>query len=153
MVPRPSSDHEGASATEDGLRVAATLENIRLVLRFIHEALRRLPLSDDALFDIDLAVEEACANIVQHAYGAGRTGEMEVRVGASDAAIRITLTDWGVPFDADAAYLVHDVPVETRARGGMGVLLVHEMMDSVTRTPATSVGEPNMLTLVKRIGR
>jgi anti-sigma regulatory factor (Ser/Thr protein kinase) len=76
-----------------------------------------------------------------------------VRVKATDAAIRIMLTDWGQPFEADAAYLVRDVPGEVRAKGGMGVLLIHEMMDTVTRTPASAPGGPNVLTLVKHIGR
>ena len=150
---RPSSDRESRLTTEDGLRVAATIENIRLVSGFVRDAVRRLPLTDDVLFDIDLAVEEACANVVQHAYGPDRAGEMEVRVEATEAAIRIMLTDWGQPFDADAAYLVRDVPGEVRAKGGMGVLLIHEMMDTVTRTPASAPGGPNVLTLVKHIGR
>jgi serine/threonine-protein kinase RsbW len=135
------------------LRVAATIENIRLITGFVRDALRRLPLTDDVLFDIDLAVEEACANIVQHAYGPDRAGEMEVRVEAAEAAIRIMLTDWGQRFDADVAHLAQDVPAEVRAKGGMGVLLVHEMMDGVTRTPAMWPGGPNVLTLVKHIGR
>ena len=45
-----------------------------------------------------------------------------MRVKATEAAIRIMLTDWGQPFEADAAYLVRDVPGEVRAKGGMGVL-------------------------------
>ena len=135
------------------MRVVATIKNIRLISGFVRDAVRRLPLTDDVLFDIDLAVEEACANIVQHAYGPDRAGEMEVRVEATEAAIRIMLTDWGQPFEADAPYLVRDMPVEVRAKGGMGLLLVHEMMDSVTRTPATSPGGPNVLTLVKHIAR
>lgn len=135
------------------MRVVATIENIRLISGFVRDAVRRLPLTDDVLFDIDLAIEEACANIVQHAYGPDRAGEMEVLVEATEAAIRIMLTDWGQPFEADAPYLVRDMPVEVRAKGGMGLLLVHEMMDSVTRTPATSPGGPNVLTLVKHIAR
>lgn len=153
MVPRPRPDRESRLTTVDGIRVAATIENIRLVSRFVRDAVRRLPLTDDVLFDIDLAVEEACANIAQHAYGPDWEGEMEVRVEATDAAIRIVLTDWGEPFDADAAYLERDVPVDVRARGGMGVLLVHGTMDSVTRIPASAPGGPNVLTLVKHIGR
>jgi anti-sigma regulatory factor (Ser/Thr protein kinase) len=78
---------------------------------------------------------------------------MGVRVEVTNASIRVTLTDWGQPFEADAAYLVQDMPVEVRAKGGMGLLLVHEMMDSVTRIPATSPGGPNVLTLVKHIAR
>ena len=135
------------------MRVAATIENVDRISTFVRDAVERLPLSDDALFDIDLAVEEACTNIVRHAYRTGREGDIEVSVEATDDAVRITLTDWGRAFDADAAHLAVDVPVEVRAQGGMGVLLIHELMDEVTRTSAAVPGGPNVLTMVKHIGR
>jgi serine/threonine-protein kinase RsbW len=137
----------------DELRVAATIENLRRISAFVRDVGRRLHLTDDVLFDIDLAVEEASTNIVRHAYAPGRSGDLEVRTEAVDEGIRITLTDWGQPFEADAAYLAVDVPLEVRAEGGMGVLLIHELMDEVTRTCAAAPGGPNVLTMVKHLGR
>ena len=137
----------------DELRVAATVENVRQISDFVRDRAKRLRLTDDVLFDIDLAVEEASTNIVRHAYGPGRAGDIQVRVEAADDALRITLTDWGLPFDADAAHLAVDVPLEVRAEGGMGVLLVHKLMDEVTRPTASAPGGPNVLTMVKHIER
>jgi serine/threonine-protein kinase RsbW len=136
----------------DELRVAATIENVRQVCDFVRDAGKRLGLTDDVLSDIDLAVEEASVNIVRHAYGPGRSGDIQVRIDTTDGGMRITLTDWGRPFDADAAHLAVGVPAEVRAEGGMGLLLVHGLMDDVTRTTA-SPGGPNVLTMVKHIGR
>jgi serine/threonine-protein kinase RsbW len=138
---------------QNGLRVAATIENVRRISDFVRDAGKRLRLTDDASFDIDLAVEEASTNIARHAYQPGQAGDMQVRVAATDDEIRIELTDWGQPFDADAAHLAVDVPVEERAEGGMGVLLVHKLMDEVTRTTASVPGGPNVLTMVKHVGR
>ena len=138
---------------QDGLRVAATIENVRRISDFVHDAGKRLGLTDDALFDIDLAVEEACTNIVRHAYRPDQAGDMGVRVDGTDDAISIELTDWGQPFEADAAHLAVDVPVEVRAAGGMGVLLVHKLMDDVTRRTASVPGGPNVLTMVKHVDR
>jgi serine/threonine-protein kinase RsbW len=137
----------------DELRVAATIGNVRQVSGFVRDTAKRLRLPDDVLFDIDLAVEEASTNIVRHAYESGREGDILVGVEATDGAVRITLTDWGRPFVADAAHLAVDVPVEVRAEGGMGVLLVQELMDEVTRTTASAPGGPNVLTMVKHTGR
>jgi serine/threonine-protein kinase RsbW len=137
----------------DELRVAATIENVRQVSDFVRDAAERLRLTKDVLFDIDLAVEEASTNIVRHAYGSGQAGDIEVRVEVRDSEMRITLTDWGRPFEADAAHLAVDVPAEARAAGGMGVLLVHELMDEVIRTTASSPGGPNVLTMIKHTGR
>ena len=137
----------------DELRVEATIENVRRISDFVRDKGRRLGLPDDVLFDIDLAVEEASTNIVHHAYAPGQEGDIQVRIVAVDGDIRITLTDWGQPFEADAAYLAVDVPVEVRAEGGMGVLLIHKLMDEVTRVTAAAPGGSNELTMVKHIGR
>jgi anti-sigma regulatory factor (Ser/Thr protein kinase) len=136
----------------DELRVVATIENVRRISDFVLDKGRRLGLPDDVLFDIDLAVEEGSTNIVRHAYPSGQEGDIQVRLEAVDDVVRVTLTDWGQPFEADAAYLAVDVPVEVRAEGGMGVLLIHRLMDEVTRVPAAAPGGPNVLTMVKHIG-
>jgi anti-sigma regulatory factor (Ser/Thr protein kinase) len=136
----------------DEMRVAATIENVGPISDFIHRVGRRLRLRDEVLFDIDLAVEEASTNIVRHAYEPGQVGDIRVRVETVGDDLLITLTDWGRPFEADAAYLAVDVPVEVRAEGGMGVLLIHELMDDVTRTTSSIPGGPNVLKLVKHVG-
>ena len=112
--------------------------------------LRRLRLTEDALFDVDLAVEEASTNIVRHAYGPDHAGDILVRVEAVDDTIRITLTDWGLPLNAeDLMPLDVGEPVEVRTEGGMGLHLVHRLMDDVTRKTASAPGGPNVLMLSK----
>ena len=137
----------------DELRVPATTESTRQVCDFVRDTAKRLHLPRDVVFDIDLAVEEAATNIVRHAYEAGPMGDILVRMEVEDEVVRITLTDWGQPFEAGSAHLAVDVPVEVRAEGGMGVLLIEELMDEVTRTAAADPGGPNVLTMVKHIGR
>jgi serine/threonine-protein kinase RsbW len=137
----------------DELRVTATIENVPRISDFVQDEGKRLRLTDDVLFDIDLAVEEASTNIVRHAYEPGQAGDMQVRIEAAEDDIHITLTDWGKPFEADAAHLAVEVPMEVRAEGGMGVLLIHELMDEVTHSKAPAPGGPNVLTMIKHIGR
>ena len=133
------------------LRVEATLENLRKVSEFVRDIGRQLRLTDEALFDVDLAVEEGAANIVHHAYGPGHAGDILVRVEAVDEAVCITLTDWGLPFNAeDSVPLDTDAPVEARTEGGMGLHLIHKLMDDVTRKRASAPGGPNVLVLCKR---
>ena len=109
-------------------------------------------MTDDALFDIDLAVEEASTNIVRHAYGTDHPGNILVSVEAADDAVCITLTDWGRPFNAsDSLPLDPDASVEARAEGGMGLHLIHRLMDEVTRHTADEPGGPNVLVLCKQM--
>jgi serine/threonine-protein kinase RsbW len=133
------------------LRLAATAANVPRISDFVREAGQRLRLTEEVRFDIDLAVEEASTNIVRHAYGPDRAGDIEVRVEAAVDAVRITFTDWGLPFEADPSHLAVDVPLEQRAQGGMGLLLVDRLMDEVARETAPTPGGPNVLILVKNI--
>jgi sigma-B regulation protein RsbU (phosphoserine phosphatase) len=136
------------------LRVEATLENLRTISHFIQGVGQRLLLAERTLFHIDLAVEEAATNVVQHAYPSGQVGEILVRVETRDDALHISLIDWGVPFHPDDArpFDVH-APVEARVAGGMGLHFIYSLMDDVQRQTSSAPGEPNTLTLIKRIER
>ncbi len=134
------------------LRVAATLENLRKVSEFVRDIGQQLRLTEEVLFDIELAVEEASANIVQHAYRPGQAGDILLRVETTDDIVRITLTDWGLPFDPESV-TPFDVraTVETRAEGGGGLQLIHSLMDEVARETASAPGGPNVLMLSKHV--
>ena len=137
---------------QNELRIEATIENVRRISEFVRDTGQHLRLMEDTLFDIDLAVEEASANIVRHAYRPGQAGDILLRVEATDDIVRITLTDWGLPFDADNVRpFALDAPVETRAKGGMGLPIIHSLMDDVARETASTPGGPNILVLRKHV--
>ncbi len=134
------------------LRVEATIENLRKVSDFVRDIGRQLQLTEEALSDFDLAVEEASANIVRHAYRPGQAGDLLLRVETADDVVRITLTDWGLPFDAENVRPFDvNATVETRAKGGTGLRLIHSLMDDVVRKTASAPGEPNILVLCKHV--
>ena len=132
------------------LHVEATIENVRRISEFVRETGRRLRLTEDMLFEIDLAVEEASANIVRHAYPPGQSGEILLRVESTDDMVRITLTDWGLPFDVSSVGPFDvDALAETRAKGGMGLRIIHSLMDDTVRETASAPGGPNIFMLSK----
>jgi serine phosphatase RsbU (regulator of sigma subunit)/anti-sigma regulatory factor (Ser/Thr protein kinase) len=134
------------------LRVPAVRENLRTVSYFLHGIARRLALTEDTLFEIEVAVEEAAVNIVSHAYPPDQAGDMLVRVEVADDLMHITLADWGIPLNpAQLKPFDFDAPVETRIEGGMGLHLIRSLMDDVVREASPTRGEPNTLTLTKRI--
>ena len=146
------NDIEAHPVTWGELRVAATLENLRKVSEFVRDMGQQLRLTEEVLFDIDLAVEEASANIVQYAYRSGQAGDLLLRVETGDDMVCISLTDWGFPFDpAKAPPFDVDAPVGTRVKGGTGLQLIHSLMDDVTRKTASTPGEPNILVLCKHV--
>jgi serine phosphatase RsbU (regulator of sigma subunit)/anti-sigma regulatory factor (Ser/Thr protein kinase) len=136
------------------LRLPAILENVRTVSYFIHGIGQRLQLSDENLFELDLAVEEAAVNIVQYAYPGDRAGDMLVCAQTGDDVVQVTLTDWGIPLDpADVKPFDIHAPVATRINGGMGLRLIHSLMDDVVRKTNPQSGGPNTLTLRKHVER
>ena len=129
------------------LRTRATIENLRTVTDFCQSVGRRLELGEKTLFQLDLAIEEAAANIVEHAYLPGKPGDMMLCIESIPDAIRLTLTDWGIPFDPDTVspFDIH-APIETRMQGGMGLHFIHSMMDDVRRQAAPDGANTLILT-------
>ena len=134
------------------LRVEATLENLRKVSDFVRDIGQQLQLPEEAIFDFDLAVEEASANIVQHAYRSGQARDILLRVETTDDVVRISLTDWGLPFDAKSVKPFDvDASVETLTKGGIGLRIIHSLMDDVVRQTAPAPGGPNVIMLSKHL--
>ncbi len=136
------------------LRVEATRENLRTISHFIHGIGQRLRLREETLFDVDLAVEEASVNVADYAYPSGQAGEILLRIETLDDVVCITLTDWGIPLNPDDIKPFDiNAPIEMRIEGGMGLHLIHCLMDDVTREIAPEPGGPNTITLTKQIER
>jgi anti-sigma regulatory factor (Ser/Thr protein kinase) len=136
------------------LRLEATTENLCTICEFVQAVGERLELSEKACCDIELAVEEAAANVVRHAYSPDHVGEIVICAEASDDVLYLTITDWGAPFDPSKLKpFDRNAPVEARVNGGMGLYFIENLMDSVVRRAALTPGGPNTLILSKRIQR
>lgn len=81
---------------------------------------------------IELAVDEACSNIIDHAYG-GQRGEIEIEVtGERDRNLLIVITDQGKPFDPGSVEeYVPTASLDDAKVGGLGLHLMRQTMDQV----------------------
>lgn len=96
-----------------------------------------------------LATEEAVVNVIEYAYPAGVTGDIHVRAEYNGERLKLTITDNGIPFDPtqkDKADI--SLSAEERPIGGLGILLVRELMDSINYERE---GTKNVLTLRKNL--
>jgi serine/threonine-protein kinase RsbW len=126
---------------------AGTLDDLPRILEFVETACEDCGVTSEARFDVQLAVEEACANVIEHAYG-GSGGPFSLELSANGADLVITLTDEGTTFDPDAITTPNlDIPLEERRIGGLGLHLMKKLMDEV-RFSFTRDG--NQLRMVKR---
>jgi serine/threonine-protein kinase RsbW len=78
------------------LALVARAENIAVVRHALGGLGEAYAMSDSKLADIRLAVTEACANVVVHAYPDDEEGPMEVVASMDDGrALTVLVRDWG----------------------------------------------------------
>jgi anti-sigma regulatory factor (Ser/Thr protein kinase) len=76
-------------------RVAARAENLGAVRQWVAELCGRVPVEEPMATDVKLAVSEACANVVMHAYAGGEPGDLEVEAQPDGDLLRIVVRDDG----------------------------------------------------------
>jgi serine/threonine-protein kinase RsbW len=77
------------------LALAARAENIAIVRHALGGFGEAFAVPEPKLSDIRLAVTEACANVVVHAYPNGHDGPMEVVASMDDDSLTVLVRDWG----------------------------------------------------------
>lgn len=98
--------------------------------------------------DLVLAVDEACQNVIRHAYGGGE-GDLILRLNIAADTVEIDLIDFARPVDP-AAVCPRDL--DDIRPGGLGTHFIREVMDDV-RFLAPPPGAGNLLRMTKRMGR
>jgi serine/threonine-protein kinase RsbW len=131
------------------LRLSADLSQVALAREFVAREGRKLGADDRSVCDMQLAVDEACTNVIRHAYGE-RGGRILIAIDSIEDGIRVIIQDWGAAFDPGVVP-VPDVaaPLDERALGGFGLFLMRQVMDEVDFVFDADNG--NTLTMVKRL--
>jgi serine/threonine-protein kinase RsbW len=103
------------------------------------------------IYSVQLAVDEACTNIIQHAYSNKSKGQILIQcmLSSENNQFIVTITDWGKSFDPK---IVPKPDTESnlneRKEGGLGLFLINKFMDSVKYTSAQNM---NKLVMVKTL--
>ena len=119
-------------ATEEGLCVTSSLTSLSDIAQYVAVQASAAGLDEDRTFEVQMAVDEACTNSIQHAYRGHNTGELRVCCFREGDDFVVEITDFGAPFDPQSIP-APDVtgPLEERSIGGLGVYLMRQLMDSV----------------------
>jgi anti-sigma regulatory factor (Ser/Thr protein kinase) len=114
------------------ITVRAALENVPAILDCVGQAARDAGFDDRSVHQIQVAVDEACANVIEHAYCGTSGGNMQVSCSHSKSGIVIRVRDWGFSFEPDRVPQPDvDAPLEQRHLGGLGLFLIGKLMDEV----------------------
>jgi anti-sigma regulatory factor (Ser/Thr protein kinase) len=132
------------------LKIDGKLENLSVIADFIAIAMRQIG-AEKEIFEVQTAVDEACTNIIQHAY-AGKGGVIAISCQLQDNHIVITITDRGMPFDPGSVPPPDlEADLNHRRVGGLGMYLMRKLMDDVSYEFDAEKG--NKLTMRKMLPR
>lgn len=121
-------------AEERTLTLAARYENVPVAAKFVVEAAEHMGFDEQAIFHCQMAADEACTNIIEHAYGNNEDkGTFKLILHLEKDRLVITLLDRGRPFDpASVPEPVIDSDPSKMKPGGLGIHLMKQLMDEVT---------------------
>jgi serine/threonine-protein kinase RsbW len=143
--------HHDKAPREYGLRVAGTPHVLPQIRQMVVESAERCGFSGEDVAKIEMAVGEACSNIVEHAY---RTlppppPDLEVTVQEHRDRLEILILDYSsinFPVDQRPGLPLDDY-IETQQRRGLGLYIIKNFVDFVEHR--FICGQGNELRLVK----
>ena len=127
------------------LRFPAKPDYLLLARLTLSGIARELPLGDEVLADLKLALTEACGNAVRHAYIDG-DGDVTVLFSIDDSRILMTVQDYGDGIRAPDA--IDETPVEGPLQGGMGMSIIRAIVDELAVEPGDD-GQGTVVRMVK----
>ncbi|MCD6167260.1 ATP-binding protein [bacterium] len=114
------------------LNTPSSSENLGQIRDFVGEIARKAGFTEEYVNKIQIAVDEACTNVVQHAYKGMIPKDIDVLVEVNSDKLTVTVSDQGRGFDPHSF-----PPLDMNAyfanlkRGGLGIYLIHMLMDEV----------------------
>ena len=114
---------------------------------FMKAVTEKLDIEKSLARQLRLAVEEAVVNAIDYAYPPDKEGDIIIKTMSDGHSFRCQIIDSGIPFDPTAKEKTDiTLSAEDRQLGGLGILLVRELMDSINYE---RINGQNILTLIK----
>ena len=124
-------------------------QELMRVAEFMESVCDELQLDMHVAMKLQVAMEEMVTNVIFYAYPEGTIADITLTAESDDKELTFILSDTGKPFDPTAK---EDADTETnpmdREQGGMGILIVKNIMNEVTYQ---RLGDMNQLTMKKTL--
>lgn len=128
------------------LALPGEISSLTAIQQFVDSACEAAGIDNETSYDIKLAVDEACMNVIQHGYKGKDPGSVIVSFQYGVRQVVIHITDFGHPFEPSEPPQPDHEKVLAGTSGGYGLFFMYKIMDSITyETTETS----NTLTLIK----
>jgi len=134
---------------ENSLTLKNDIKLVPVLNEFQKRTYEKMGIGEELSRKIRLAVEEAVVNVMEYAYPAGTEGEVQISWMTDYCKLKVVIVDSGVPFNPTTKERTDTtLPVEERPIGGLGILLMSDIMDKVSYE---RIKGKNYLTLEKKV--
>ncbi|MCI0494517.1 ATP-binding protein [candidate division KSB1 bacterium] len=129
------------------LKIPSITDNLELIRMIVSTVAEKVGFNPDDVSKIELAVDEACANVIKHAYSKDQLQPIDLVIEIDYKKMAIVVTDHGKGFDFTKMPQtdVKEYLAEMRV-GGLGIYLMKALMDEVEFN-----SQPGMKTQVKMV--
>jgi len=111
---------------------AAELASLSEFRQFISDCCTNFQVPQETVFELKLAVDEACTNIIEHGYKGMDPGSIILSFRIESDRILVNITDFGHVFEpAEAPKPDLEAALDDRPLGGMGLYLIYKTMDNI----------------------
>lgn len=141
----------GGTNHHASITVPATTEHLHTIRDFVREETKRNSVPEHDENEIILAVDEACSNLIRHAYGNDANKSITISLVISPESVRVEIEDSSHPFDPREATLPNmQEYFDQHRHGGLGILIMRRLMDDIEYVPCNAQHACNVLILTKK---
>ncbi len=127
----------------------ACIDEVPMICQFVTDPAREYGMDDKSVWKLEIALDEACTNIVCYGYQEDEEGRIWVYWDYNDNEFSVTVEDTGLPFDqSEPTTPDFSSDICQRKAGGLGRYIMRKFLDDMSYHRKNG---KNTLTLVKKI--
>jgi len=132
------------------LKIPSQSDNLAIIRDVVAKVASRVGFDTDEASKIELAVDEACTNVIKHAYTNNSNQMIEVLIKVDKKKLIIIVADKGKGFNPDKIKLPDlNESIKEGRKGGLGLCLIKTLMDKVEFE--IKPGSKNQVKMIKYI--
>jgi len=137
------------------IHLPCQFEYLRIARQSIIDFCIRAGLSDCKTAQLEMAVDEACANIIEHSYGkdphnptSSEHPGVQINLSTDEDRVMVEIIDYGSGYAEDTQQDIHpEEYIEANLQRGLGLYIINNFVDEVDYKRNAETG--NHLRLVK----
>lgn len=133
------------------LTIPSATRCLRKVRKFVTQHAQQAKLTEKHISALILAVDEACANVIEHAYQQDPDNELTITITIESTRVVVNIRDHGLPFNREGYQRPNVVELSRKRRsGGLGVDIMRRMMDKVEYSAHENMNEVRLIKFIRQ---